>query len=71
MKNKTYISFVVQSPQSHLHFSEMVDLPEPAIAKYSDNTSQEVIKWSLKKQAQLKPDEKLVVTNYFTVSNIE
>jgi|GEM_PF-6980155 hypothetical protein len=54
MKNKTYISFVVQTPQNHLHFSGIVDLPEPAFAKYSDNTSQEVLKWSLGKQAHWK-----------------
>ena len=71
MKNKTYISFVVQSPQNHIHFSEIVDLPKPAVAIYNDNTSQEVVKWSLKKQEQLKPDEKLVITNFFTITNLE
>jgi hypothetical protein len=71
MSNKTYISFVVQSAENHTHQFEIVDLPEPGIAKYSDNTSQEVVKWAVNKQVQLKPNEKLVIINYFNVSNLE
>ena len=71
MSTKTYISFVVQPAQSHSHQFEVVDLPEPMFAKYSDNISQEVLKWSVSKQAQLNSDTKLIVLNYFKISNLE
>jgi hypothetical protein len=69
--HKTYISFVVQNNTQHIHDSVIADLPLPKFASYSDNTSQEVMSWAGKKQEELKTGEKLVIINYFNISNIE
>ena len=69
--NNTYISFVIQSEVKHIHDFTIVKLPTTRIAIYSDNTSQEVIKWSIEKQKTLAQQDKLVILNYFNISNIE
>ena len=69
--NRIYISFVIQSEQHHVYDFTIVKLPAPRIAIYSDNTSQEVVKWSIDKQKTLPQQDKLVILNYFNISNIE
>ena len=68
---KTYISFVIQKGENHIHDSEIAELSLPKFNFYSDNTSQEVLKWVEKKQQELNSNEKLVVLNYFNISNIK
>lgn len=68
---KTYISFVIQSGEQHIHDFEIADLELPKFNFYSDNTSQEVLKWANKKQEDLNPGEKLIILNYFNISNIK
>lgn len=68
--HKTYISYVIQTNGQHEHYSEVVNLPTPRVAVYTDNTSQEVLKWSLEKQKTLPESDKLVVLNYFNISNV-
>jgi GH35 family endo-1,4-beta-xylanase len=68
---KTYISFVIQKEEQHIHDSIIAELSLPKFNFYSDNTSQEVLKWAYKKQQELKPNEKLVILNYFNISNIK
>lgn len=50
---KTYISYVIQTGNSHVHYAEVVDLPRPETAIYSDNTGQEVYRWMQTKQQEL------------------
>lgn len=69
--NKLYISFVIQSDQNHIHDFEIVELAKPKFGIYADNSSQGVIKWMETKQTQLPQNEKIVVLNYFNISNIE
>jgi len=68
---KTYISFVIQKGEQHFHDAVIAELALPTFNFYSDNTSQEVIEWAEKKQLELKPDEKLIILNYFNISNIK
>lgn len=68
---KTYISFVVQNGEQHIHDFVIAELELPKFNFYSDNTSQEVLRWADKKQEELKPGEKLIILNYFNISNIK
>lgn len=68
---KTYISFVIQKGEQHIHDFAIVDFALPKYNFYFDNESQQVVDWANKKQGELKNDEKLVVTNFFHVSNIK
>jgi len=68
---KTYISFVIQNGEQHKHDFEIAELDLPKYAFYSDNTSQQVLKWADQKQQQLNPNEKLIIVNYFNISNIK
>jgi len=67
---KVYINFVIQTEDNHRHDFEIVEFKEGKIALYSDYTSQQVIEWSKEKQKQLKQNEKLVIINYFQISNL-
>lgn len=69
--NNIYISFVIQSDQNHSHDFEIVNLPKPKFGIYGDNSSQEVIKWLSEKQSHLPSNEKIVLVNYFIISNID
>jgi hypothetical protein len=44
--HKTYISYVIQSQNQQVYDYEIVSLPCPGVALYSDNTSQKVVVWS-------------------------
>ena len=68
---KTYISFVIQKGDLHKHDFEIADLNLPNISFYSENTSQEVLRWSKERQKQLQPDEKIIIENYFNISDIQ
>jgi len=68
---KTYISYVIQNGNQHIHASEVADLNLPKFNFYSDNTSQEVLAWAEKKQQTLEGNEKLIILNYFNISNIK
>ena len=68
---KTYISYVIQNGDVHTHNSEIVDLALPKYNFYMDNTSQQVVSWAQEKQRTLAPNEKLIILNFFNVSNIK
>lgn len=68
---KTYISFVIQKGEQHTHDAVIAELSLPKFNFYSDNTSQEILKWAEKKQQELTSDEKLIILNYFNISNIK
>lgn len=68
---KTYISYVIQSNHQHVHEATIADLNLPKFNFYSDNTSQEVLAWAEAKQKTLQQNEKLVILNYFNISNIK
>jgi len=68
---KTYISFVIQKGEQHIHDAVIAELSLPKFNFYSDNTSQEVLKWGEKKQKELKSEEKIIILNYFNISNIK
>ena len=68
--HKTYVSYVIPANGQHEHYSEVVNLPTPRVEVYTDNTSQEVLKWSLEKQKTVPQTDKLVVLNYFNISNV-
>ncbi|ODT52294.1 MAG: hypothetical protein ABS68_09295 [Niastella sp. SCN 39-18] len=68
---KTYISFVIQSGDQHVHAFEIADLKLPTFNFYADNTSQEVLEWAEQKQKTLNQDEKLIILNYFNISNVK
>jgi len=67
---KTYISFVVQKGEQHVHDSVVADLALPKYSFYLDNTSQQVLQWAEEQQKQLPHNEKLVVLNFFNVSDV-
>ncbi len=67
--DKTYISYVVQSPTGHVHDFAIVELPRHGIAIYADNSTNGVVKWGIEKQGQIAGDEKIVILNYFTIND--
>jgi len=68
---KTYISYVIQNGEHHIHAAEIADLHLPKFNFYSDNTSQEVLQWAEDKQRTLGLNEKLIILNYFNISNVK
>lgn len=68
---KTYISYVIQKENQHTHEFEIVDFSLPKYNFYLDNSSQQVVSWAEAKQKQLGPDEKVVIMNFFNVSNVK
>jgi hypothetical protein len=68
---KTYISYVVQKEDQHVHGSEIVDFPLPKFSFYLDNSSQQVVKWAEEKQKTLTTSEKIIIINFFNVSNVK
>ena len=54
-----------------MHDFAIADLALPMYYFYLDNTSQQVVKWAEEKQKELRPNEKLIILNYFNVSNIK
>ena len=67
---KTYISYVIQKEGQHAHGFEIADLALPKYSFYLDNSSQQIVKWAEEKQQKLSADEKMVILNFFNVSNI-
>jgi hypothetical protein len=67
--NKTYISYVIQSPIDHKHDSSVIAFAKDPFAIYTDNSSAEVMKWAEKKQSELNPDEKIIILSFFNLSN--
>lgn len=68
---KTYISYVIQKEEHHTHHGEIAELHLPKFNFYMDNTSQEVLEWADKKQNELRNGEKIVIINYFNVSDVK
>jgi hypothetical protein len=68
---KTYISYVIQDGAVHTHNAEIVDLALPKYNFYMDNTSQQVVSWAQEKQSTLAANKKLIIINFFNVSNIK
>lgn len=68
--HKTYISYVIQSEKQQVYDFEIVNLPCPTFALYTDNTSQEVVLWSKEKQKTLPSNSKLIILNFFNISNV-
>jgi len=67
---KTYISYVIQKGDKHIHASEIADLNLPKFSFYSDNTSQEVLEWANRKQQEYTNNETIIIINYFNISNV-
>jgi hypothetical protein len=68
---KTYISYVVQKGNQHVHGFEIIDFPLPKYSFYLDNSSQQVVKWAEEKQKTLSANEKIIILNFFNVSNVK
>lgn len=71
MDTKVYISYVVQSKESHRHQSEILTITPAQHAVYADVTSQQVIAWANAKQGTLLKDESVVILNYFPIGNYD
>ncbi len=63
----TYISYVIQNENMHIHKSEVVDFSLPRYSFYLDNSSQQIIKWAEEKQQSLNANEKIVIINFFNI----
>jgi len=68
---KTYISYVVQKGDQHVHESTVAEFPLPKYSFYLDNSSQQVLKWADEKQKALNENEKVIILNFFNVTNIK
>ncbi len=68
---KVYISYVIQSANQHTHEAALVDLPLPKYSFYLDNSAQQVVKWAADKEATLAEHEKIVILNFFNVTNVK
>ncbi len=70
-KYTTYISFVIQQPDKHIHDNAMIDFSLPKYNFYLDNESQQVVQWAQEKQKELPAGEKIVILHFFNVANIK
>jgi hypothetical protein len=70
-KFKTYISYVIQKGDQHVHAFEIAELPLPKYSFYLDNSSQQVVKWAEEKQKEFNAGEKIIILNFFNVSNVK
>ena len=68
---KTYISFVLQTGEQHIHDFAIVDFSLPKYNFYLDNSSQQVVEWANQKQKGLSVNEKVIILNFFNVSDIK
>ncbi len=68
---KTYISYVIQKESQHVHGFEIADFPLPKYSFYLDNSSQQVVMWAEEKQKALSANEKIIIINFFNVSNVK
>jgi hypothetical protein len=68
---KTYISYVVQKDSQYIHDFAIVDLPLPKYSFYLDNSSQQVVKWAEEKQRTVLANEKIIILNFFNISNVK
>lgn len=69
--HKTYLSYVMQSGSQQVPHSEAINLPALRVALYAGTTLQEIVKGSIEKQKKVPKSEKLIVPNYFNISNHE
>jgi hypothetical protein len=71
MKQKVYISYVIQTNNIHSHHSEIIEVVAPyySFSFSQDTTTSEVMKWKEEKEKTLssKKEERLVITNFFIV----
>jgi hypothetical protein len=68
---KTYISYVVQKGDQHIHESTIAELPLPKYSFYLDNSSQQVLNWAEEKQKTYSQNEKIIILNFFNVTNVK
>ena len=68
---KTYISYVVQKGDQHVHDWTIEEFPLPKFSFYLDNSSQQVLNWAEKKQMAYNQNEKIIILNFFNVSNVK
>jgi hypothetical protein len=68
---KTYISYVVQKGDQHIHESAIAEFPLPKYSFYLDNSSQQVLIWAEEKQKTYDQNGKIVILNFFNVTNIK
>jgi hypothetical protein len=68
---KTYISYVVQKGDQHIHASAIAEFPLPKYSFYLDNSSQQVLKWAEEKRQAFHESEKVIILNFFNVSNLK
>jgi hypothetical protein len=68
---KTYISYVVQKGDQHIHESIIADFSLPKYSFYMDNSSQQVLQWADDKQKRLGQNEKVIILNFFNITNIK
>jgi hypothetical protein len=68
---KTYISYVVQKGDQHIHESIIAEFPLPKYSFYMDNSSQQVLQWVEEKQKAFNQDEKVIILNFLNVTNVK
>jgi hypothetical protein len=68
---KTYISYVVQKGDQHIHESTIAELSLPKYSFYMDNSSQQVLKWAEEKEKSCDQGEKIIILNFFNVTNVK
>lgn len=62
---KNYVSYVVQGPEGHTHFSETLEIEHPVYSYTKEPETMEVMEWAAMKQKELPSDRKLVIVNVF------
>jgi len=62
---KNYVSYVVQGPEGHNHFSETLKIDQPSYSYSKEPETLGVMEWAAMKQKELSADQKLVIVNVF------
>lgn len=65
---KTYISYVIQEPDKHVHHAEIISYQGPAYL-YTENWQETAVsEWMEKKSKELGPFQELIITGVFKLS---
>ena len=68
---KTYSTDVVQKSDQYIQDFTIAEFSLPKYSFYMDNCSQRVLKWVEEKQKGIKQNEKVIIVNIFSITNVK
>ena len=60
---KTYVSYVIQEGDQHIHSADIVETTSPPYTYSSDPPTLAIMKWVKEKQATMNSNQKFILVN--------